>query len=62
MMLQPFRGLTLSQITVEGQMYDHLTPLHEAQQCILALMEVSLEIYYGLVTQFSNTGFHLPET
>jgi len=45
MMLQPFRGLTLSQITVEGQMYDHLTPLHEAQQCILALMEVSLEIY-----------------
>jgi transposase len=62
MMLQAFRGLTLSQITVEGQMDDHLTPLNEVQQRILALMEVSREIYYGLVTQFSNTAFHLPET
>jgi len=59
---QAFRGRTLSQSTDEGQMDEHLTPLHEVQQRILALMEGSLEIYDGLVTQCSNTGFHLPET
>ena len=31
-------------------MYDHLTPLHAVQQRILALMEVPLESYYGLIT------------
>ena len=50
MMLQAFRGVTLSRITIDGKPHDHLTPLNDVQKRILALMEVPLESYYGLIT------------
>ena len=50
MMLQAFRGVTLSRIKIDGKLHEHLTPLNDVQKRILKLMEVPLEIYYGLVT------------
>jgi transposase len=50
MMLWARRGVPLSRLTINGNRMDHLTPLHAVQKRILALMEVSLEIYHGLVT------------
>jgi transposase len=62
MMLRTFRGLTLSQVTVNGQTFDHVTPLNGVQQCVLALLEFPLIIFSGIATQFSNTDFHSRET
>ena len=50
MMLLAFRGVTLSRIKVHGKLLYHLTPLNTVQKRILALMEVPLESYGGLVT------------
>jgi hypothetical protein len=50
MMLWALRGVTLSRITIDGRLIYHLTPLNPVQKRILALMEVSLESYGGLVT------------
>ena len=50
MMLGAFRGVTLSCIRVEGTRHEYLTPLNGVQKRILALMEVQLESYTGLVT------------
>ncbi len=50
MMLWAFRGVTLSRIKIDGKLHDHLTPLNAVQKRILALMEVPLESYDGLVT------------
>jgi transposase len=50
MMLLAFRGVTLSRIKIDGKLIYHLTPLHTVQKRILALMEVPLESYFGLVT------------
>jgi hypothetical protein len=37
-------------IKIDGKLHDHLTPLNDVQKRILALMEVPLESYYGLIT------------
>jgi transposase len=50
MRLLAFRGVTLSRIKVHGKLLYHLTPLNTVQRRILALMEVPLDIYAGLVT------------
>src|SRR6266516_2407531 len=50
MMLLAFRGVTLSRIKVHGKLLYHLTPLNTVQRRILALMEVPLDVYAGLVT------------
>ena len=50
MMLWAFRGVTLSRLKGNGQLIYHLTPLNTVQRRILALMEVPLDIYAGLVT------------
>lgn len=50
MMLLAFRGVTLSRIKIDGKLIYHLTPWNAVQKRILALMEVPLEIYDGLVT------------
>jgi hypothetical protein len=50
MMLLAFRGVTLSRIKVNGKLLYHLTPWNTVQRRILALMEVPLAIYTGLVT------------
>jgi hypothetical protein len=44
------------------QLHEYLTPLNDVQKRILVLMEVPLESYNGLVTGFSKTAFHSPET
>jgi len=49
-MLLALRGVTLSRITINGKRLSHLTPLTTVQKRILALMEVPLESYGGLVT------------
>jgi transposase len=50
MMLSTFHGVTLSRIKIDGKLHEYLTPLKDVQKCILALMELPLEIYDGLVT------------
>ena len=50
MMLWALRGVTLSRIKIDGKLIYHLTPLNTVQKRILALMEVPLESYGGLVT------------
>ena len=50
MMLLALRGVTLSRLKIDGKLTYHLTPLNAVQKRILALMEVPLESYYGLVT------------
>jgi len=50
MILRAFCGVTLSRITLNGKTYDHLTPLNAVQQRILALLEMPLGIYDGIVT------------
>jgi len=43
MMLQAFRGVTLSRIKIDGKLHDYLTPLNDVQKRILELMEVPPE-------------------
>jgi transposase len=62
MMLRPFRGVTLSSMTVNGQSFLHLTPLNDVQQRILALLDLPLETFSRIVTQLSNSEFHSRET
>jgi transposase len=50
MMLQAFRGVTLSRIKIDGKLHDYLTPLNDVQKRLLELMEVPPESYDGLVT------------
>src|SRR5882672_10563727 len=42
MMLQAFRGVTLSRSKIDGKLHEHLTPLNDVQKRILKLMEVPL--------------------
>ena len=49
MMLGALRGVTLSRIKIDGKLLYHLTPLNTVQKRLLALMEVPLESYGGLV-------------
>jgi transposase len=49
MMLWALRGVTLSCIKSDGALMYYLTPLNAVQKRILALMEVPLESYEGLV-------------
>jgi transposase len=50
LLLQAFRGVTLSRIKIDGKLTYHLTPLNAVHKRILALMEVPLESYDGLGT------------
>src|SRR5262244_2594565 len=61
MMLHVFRGLTLSRITVNGETYDHLTPLTPVQERIVALIGIPLETFSRLAPQLSKTAFHSHE-
>jgi len=55
------RGLTLSRMTVSDDTYEHLTPLTAVQECILALIGLSTEIFSRLVPQLSKTDFYSHE-
>jgi transposase len=62
MMLRTFHGLTLSQVTVNGHTFDHVTPLKDVQQRVLELLELPLAIFSRIAPQFPNTDFHSRET
>lgn len=62
MMLHTFHGLTLSQVTVNGHTFDHVTPLNDVQQRVLELLELPLAIFSRIAMQFPNTNFHSRET
>jgi transposase len=61
MLLHVFRGITLSRMTVHDDTYEHLTPLTAGQECILALIGLSTEIFSRLVPQLSKTDFYSHE-
>jgi len=61
MMLPVFRGITLSRITVNGETYDHLTPLTPVQERIVELIGIPLETFSRLAPQLSKTAFHSHE-
>jgi hypothetical protein len=58
MMLPAFRGMTLSRMTVNGETYEHVTPLTPVQERIMALLGLPLETFSRLVPQLSKTDFH----
>jgi transposase len=61
MMLPAFRGMTLSRMTVNGETYEHVTPLTPVQERIMALIGLPLETFSRLVPQLSKTDFHSHE-
>jgi transposase len=61
MMLHVFRGITLSRITVDGETYEHLTPLTPVQERIVELIGIPLETFSKLAPQLSKTAFHSHE-
>jgi transposase len=61
MLLHVFRGITLSRITVNGETYEHLTPLTPVQERIVELIGISLETFSRLAPQLSKTAFHSHE-
>jgi transposase len=61
MMLSVFRGITLSRITVNGETYEHLTPLTPVQARIVALIGLPLETCSRLAPQLSKIDFHSHE-
>jgi transposase len=61
MMLCAFRGITLSRVTINGETYEHLTPLNPVQECIVALIRIPRETFSRLVPQLSKTDFHSHE-
>jgi transposase len=60
-MLHVFRGITLSRITVDGETYEHLTPLTPVQERIVGLIGIPLETFSRLAPQLSKTAFHSHE-
>jgi transposase len=56
-----FRGSTLSRVTINGETYEHLTPLKPGQERIVALMRIPRETFARLVPQLSKTDFHSHE-
>jgi transposase len=61
MLLPVFRGITLSRMTVNGETYEHLTPLTPVQERIVALIGLPLETSSRLAPQLSKTDFHSHE-
>src|SRR5207247_368553 len=61
MLLHVFRGITLSRMTVNGETYEHLTPLTPVQERIVELIGLPLETFSRLAPQLSKTDFHSHE-
>jgi transposase len=61
MLLPVFRGLTWSQITVNGETYEHLTPLTPVQERLIELIGLPTEPFSRLAPQLSKTDFHSHE-
>jgi len=61
MMLCAFRGITLSRVTINGETYEHLTPLNPVKERIVELIRIPRETFSRLVPQLSKTDFHSHE-
>ena len=61
MMLSVLRGITLSRMTVNGETYEHVTPLTPVQERIVELIGLPLETFSRLAPQLSKIDFHSHE-
>jgi len=61
MLLHVFRGITLSRIMINGETYEHLTPLNPVQERIVELIGIPLEAFSRLAPQLSKIDFHSHE-
>lgn len=60
-MLQAFKGVYLSVVTLGEQVFYHVSPLSEVQTKILSLLDFSAEIYTQLPAGFSKPAAKLTE-
>lgn len=61
MMLRAFRGVTLTQLSVNGETHWHLSPLSETQKSILKLLGLSSQTFSKLIPAISKTDFQSRE-
>jgi transposase len=61
MMLRAFREVTLSRITIGGEVHWHLTPLSDTQKHILNLLGLPKSIFSKLLPAIPKTEFHSRE-
>lgn len=61
MMLRAFRGVTLSQVGINGETHWHLSPLSETQKRILKLLGLSSRTFSKLIPTISKTDFQSRE-
>jgi transposase len=60
-LLQAFKGIYLSVVTLGEQVWFHVTPLSDVQKKILALLDFSVDIYIQLVSDFPKPAGKMPE-
>ena len=60
-MLQVFKGIHLSVVSIGEQVLYHVTPLSEVQQKILSLLGFPSDIYTRLVNGFSKPAGKMTE-
>jgi transposase len=60
-MLQAFKGIYLSVVTLGDQVLYHVTPISDVQAKILSLLDFSLDIYTQLVSGFPKPAGKLTE-
>jgi transposase len=53
-LLRAFQGIDLSLVTIGQQLHRHITPLSEVQQHLLALLDLSPDLYDQLCADFSK--------
>lgn len=60
-LLQAFKGIYLSVVTLGEQVWLHVTPLSDVQRKILALLDFSVDIYTRLISGFPKPAGKMPE-
>jgi len=60
-LLQAFKGIYLSVVTLGEQVWFHVTSLSDVQKKILALLDFSVDIYIQLVSDFPKPAGKMPE-
>jgi transposase len=60
-LLQAFKGIYLSVVTLGEQVWFHVTPLSDVQKKILALLDFSVDIYTQLVSSFPKPAGKMTE-
>jgi len=60
-LLQAFKGIYLSVVTLGEQVWFHVTSLSDIQRKILALLDFSVELYTQLVSDYPKPAGKMPE-